>query len=79
MQYEDAYTSSFFCGYTNYSVIDNNSVKVTFYELQNKTYSCLTGIISIMNPRRSILEGSALYAFIDNRKSFIYNFFLNKI
>ncbi|CAG9804329.1 unnamed protein product [Chironomus riparius] len=74
MQYEDAYTSSFFCDYTNYYVIDNSSVKVTFCELHNKAYSCLTGIISIMNPTRSILEGSALYAFIDNPKKIIDEF-----
>lgn len=72
MQYEDAYTSSFLCGYANYSVIDNNSVKVTFCELQNINYSCLSGIITVTNPNRRIVEGSALYAFIENRKFFFF-------
>lgn len=72
MQYEDAYTSSFLCGYANYSVIDNNSVKVTFCELVNKNYSCLSGIISVTNPNRNIIEGTASYSFIDNRKRILH-------
>lgn len=77
MQYKDSYTSSFLCGNGNYSVIDNNSVKVTFCELQNNAYECLSGIISVMSPKgMATVDGNALYAFLENRKQFDHEFFL---